>query len=66
MENGEKSIPVCKRTTPFGISYNGEKELIAYSDSDYPGDKETKESTSGVLILHGGPVVWFTQKQRII
>ena len=55
-----------KATSNFGIVFNGEKELSSYSDSDYAGDEETKESTSGILVLRGGPVVWCTQKQGIV
>jgi ribosomal protein L31E len=40
--------------------------LVAYTDSDYAGDEETKRSTSGVLIMRGGPVVWCTQKQSLV
>lgn len=55
-----------KGTTEFGIIFNGNKELFVYSDSDYGGDLKTGHSTSGVLLLRGGPVVWFTQKQSIV
>jgi len=40
--------------------------LIAYTDSDYGGDSATRHSTSGVLIIRGGPIVWYAQKQRLV
>jgi len=55
-----------KGTMNFGISFNGDKELIAYTDSDYGGDSATRHSTSGVLVVRGGPIVWYAQKQRLV
>lgn len=55
-----------KGTIEFGISFNGGKELIAYTDSDYAGDSETSKSTTGVLLIRGGPIAWFSQKQRLV
>lgn len=53
-------------TINFGISFNGDSKLVAYSDSDYAGDPTTRHSTSGVLLMRGGPIVWFTQKQHML
>lgn len=65
MENGETCFPILIRGTEnFGIFFNGDDKVIAYTDSDYGGDLVTGQSTSGVLILRGGPIVWYTQKQR--
>lgn len=50
----------------FGIHFNGDTELVAYTDSDYGGDNHTGHSTSGVLILLGGPIVWYAQKQKLV
>jgi len=37
------------------------------TDADYAGDKETRLSTSGVLLtLFGSPIVWMSKKQRCI
>lgn len=55
-----------KGTIEFGIFFNGDNKLLVYSDSDHGGDKVTGHSTSGVLLMRGGPVVWFTQKQRTV
>lgn len=55
-----------KGTVKYGISFNGDDELIAYSDSDYGGDTVTGHSTTGVLIFRGGPIVWYSQKQRLV
>lgn len=55
-----------KGTVNFGISFNGDSELIAYSDSDFGGDIISRQSTTGVIIMRGGPIVWFTQKQGLV
>ncbi|XP_044741974.1 secreted RxLR effector protein 161-like [Chrysoperla carnea] len=55
-----------KGTIKFRISFNGSSQLIAYTDSDYGGDVNTGHSTSGVLIMRGGPIVWYSQKQRLV
>ncbi|XP_055903289.1 uncharacterized protein LOC129939334 [Eupeodes corollae] len=55
-----------KETTKFGISFNGDKNLSVYSDCDYGGDTETGQSTSGVILLRGGPIVWLTQKPNTV
>lgn len=53
-------------TTKAGIFFNGDTKLEAYSDSDFGGDKETRMSTTGVLLMRGGPLVWYSQKQRLV
>lgn len=53
-------------TVHFGIAFNGGQEVVAYTDSDHGGDLITRRSTSGILVLRGGPIVWLTQKQRLV
>lgn len=53
-------------TVNCGILYNRDENLVAYTDSDYGGDTATRHSTSGVLIIRGGPIVWYAQKQRLV
>lgn len=62
----KRILQYIKGTTNFGIFFNGDKNLVAYSDSDYGGDIYTGHSTSGYVLLRGGPVVWVTQKQRLV
>ena len=55
-----------KGTCDLGIMYTRDKvfDLMAYSDSDYAGDLESRRSTSGNLfILSNGPVSWLSQRQ---
>lgn len=55
-----------KGTSDDGIYFNGGKRLVAFSDSDFGGDLYTRKSTSGVLLVRGGPITWFTQKQKLV
>jgi len=58
-----------KGTINYGIFYkkNENKQLIAYTDSDYAGDLTDKKSTSDyVFMLSGGAVSWSSKKQPIV
>ena len=57
-------------TCSFGIKYckkpNG-NILIGYSDADWVGDKDTRQSTSGYCFLLVGAVVsWASKKQTYV
>jgi hypothetical protein len=42
-------------------------KLVAYSDSDWAGDKDTRHSTTGyVLFLGNSPVCWYSGKQGLV
>jgi len=53
-----------------GISYSRNsdtKDLVAYCDSDFAGDKEGRKSTTGyILYFCGGPISWSSRKQPIV
>lgn len=52
-----------------GITYGGSEELKieGYSDSDWAGDKESRKSTSGfIIMLNGGPVSWCSKRQATV
>ncbi|XP_077282834.1 uncharacterized protein LOC143908877 [Temnothorax americanus] len=57
-------------TRDQGISFSSEtngNEIIAYCDSDYAGDPDTRKSTTGCIIFYcGGPVSWCSRKQSIV
>lgn len=41
--------------------------MVGYADSDYPGDKDARKSTSGyVFMLSGGVVSWSSKKHSIV
>ena len=57
-------------TKEYGISYDAntdEDKVIAYCDSDFAGDTETRKSTTGYVIIYcGGPISWSSRKQSIV
>ena len=58
-----------KGTVDKGIQYvgsgSGQPNLLAYSDTDYAEDKDTRKSTTGyVVMLSGGPVAWRSTQQK--
>ena len=61
-----------KYTKKYGILYKNvedkkELKMVAYSDSDWAGDKDTSKSTSGYIILiNGSPLSWKSKKQGVI
>ena len=64
----KRILAYLQGTSTFGIRFGGVKsDLIGFSDSDYAGDVDTRQSTSGfVFMLHGGPVAWSSQRQSCV
>lgn len=53
----------------YGIKYtrNDNQGLLAFTDADFAGCKQTSKSTSGRLIVYaGGPVAWRSQRQKLV
>lgn len=66
---GKRALRYLAGTTDLGITYGRDKsnELVAYSDADWANCVSTRKSVSGVvLLLNGGPVVWFSRKQGVV
>ena len=58
-----------RATKDYRLTYgqNDCSELIAYSDSDWAGDKDTRRSTTGFCFLFtGASVAWAARKQRTV
>ncbi|XP_052176613.1 secreted RxLR effector protein 161-like [Diospyros lotus] len=65
----KRVLRYLRGTTNFGIFYKkgGNKELVAYTDSDYARDFEDRKSTVGyVFMLSSGAVSWSSRKQPIV
>lgn len=43
-----------------------DKKLICFSDADFGGDSSTGHSTSGMVFLFSGPIMWKSQKQPTV
>lgn len=73
---GAQDLATLKRILKYlkghksqGIVYNDDSpnQLVAFCDSDYAEDPETRRSTSGYVIFYaGGPVSWRSRKQPIV
>lgn len=55
-----------KATPEAGIYFGGDREIKVYTDADFGGEKESMKSTSGGLILRGGPIVWYSLRQKVV
>jgi hypothetical protein len=57
-----------KGTINEGImfSVNNGTEMVCYSDSDWAGCRMTRRSTSGMVMVRTGPVVWKAKLQQTI
>ncbi|KAJ8617574.1 hypothetical protein MRB53_013760 [Persea americana] len=65
----KRVLRYIKGTLTYGIFYKkgGNKELLAYTDSDYAGDLEDRKSTSGFsFLLSSGAVSWSSKKQPVV
>jgi len=69
----KRILRYLRGTVNYGVSFaravgeNGTVSLLAYSDSDWGGDRDTRRSTSGYLFLvGGGPVCWRSKLQATV
>ncbi|KAL6596801.1 hypothetical protein U3516DRAFT_787411 [Neocallimastix sp. 'constans'] len=54
-------------TKDYKIVYDGQGEIIAYTDADFGGDLNDRKSTSGRIILMGNsPIFWISKKQTCV
>lgn len=62
---GMRVLRYLKGTKEGGIQYGGQvHSVMGYVDSDYAGDLDTRQSTTGfVFLLNGGPISWVSRKQ---
>ncbi|MCH80155.1 copia-type polyprotein [Trifolium medium] len=70
MVAAKRILRYIRGTLDLGILYKKRKqstELIAYSDSDYGGDRDDRKSTSGYVFMLGtGAISWSSRKQPIV
>jgi hypothetical protein len=58
-----------KGTSERGVFFgkNGHLDLVAYTDADWAGDRDSRKSTSGYFTLIGGNLVtWRSKKQKVV
>jgi hypothetical protein len=69
LQAAKRVFRYLKGTVDLGIFYQkeGNKELLAYTDSDYAGDVDDRKITSGyVFLLSEGAVSWSSKKQPVV
>ncbi|GAA0159622.1 transmembrane signal receptor [Lithospermum erythrorhizon] len=69
LQLAKRVLRYLKGTTDYGIYYQRDKNagLLAYTDSDYAGDKYDRKSTSGyAFLISNGAVAWSSKKQPIV
>ena len=58
---------ICFLKKLFTITYKGQGEIEAYSDSDFAGDPKDRKSTSGFIVtMNKNPICWQSKKQIIV
>ncbi|UYV67549.1 hypothetical protein LAZ67_5001172 [Cordylochernes scorpioides] len=66
----KKIFEYLKATKNIGICFGGSScttSLIGFSDADFAGDLDTRNSTTGyVFMLNNGPISWCSQKQNCV
>ena len=69
MEAVMRILRYLKGTSNRGVLFgnNGNLNLMAYTDADWAGDKDSRKSTSGYFTLVGGNLVtWRSKKQNVV
>jgi hypothetical protein len=64
----KRVLRYLKGTQDFGLKYSKMEDfkLVGHADSDFDGDKENGQSTSGYLISFGSAAIsWRSRKQSI-
>jgi len=62
-----KIMGYLKCTINYGLKFNSNSNIKAYSDADYAGDKDTRKSTTGYIITIGDtPISWCSKLQHCV
>ncbi|GMF22946.1 unnamed protein product [Phytophthora lilii] len=63
-----RELCYLKGTATLGIQFRRNKHLVleAFADANWGGDRLTRRSTSGVLLLLGAPVVFKSKRQATV
>ena len=67
LEAVRRIMRYIKGSADYGLLYRkGKYELTGYCDADFAGDKETRRSTSGILITVCGAAIFASSKRQPI
>ncbi|CAK1594594.1 unnamed protein product [Parnassius mnemosyne] len=63
----KRIIRYLLKTKDVCITYNCNKELVGFSDSDFASDIDSRKSNTGyIFMMNGGPVSWASRKQNTV
>lgn len=66
----KRTIRYLKDTIDYGITdkaMGNNNQLLTYSDAEHGGDRETKQSATGVICIFSGEIVsWLSQRQSSV
>ncbi|KAJ8766588.1 hypothetical protein K2173_023835 [Erythroxylum novogranatense] len=65
----KRVLRYLQQTSHLGIriARDGNRQLLAYSDSDWAGDPNDRTSTTGFIVYLGStPISWSSKKQRSV
>lgn len=60
----ERIFRYLQGTKDYGIFFKKDAKLTIFTDANYGGDGTDLNSTSGILVVYRGPIVWAAQKQK--
>ena len=68
MEAMIRILRYLKGTSDRGVFFkNHHLDLVAYTDADWAGDRDSRKSTSGYFTLVGvNLVTWRSKKQKVV
>jgi len=69
LKAAKRILKYVKGCATLGPTYwkDGNKELLAYADSDWGGDLSTRRSTTGIaLVLAGAVILWTSKRQHTV
>jgi hypothetical protein len=63
----KRILAYLQGTPNHGLRFGTGDTLIGYTDADYAGNFQTRQSTSGfIFLLNGGPVAWSSRRQPCV
>jgi len=67
--SAKRVLKYLKGSSNFGLFFQAQQppHLIAYSDSDWAGDRDSRKSTTGyTLMMSGSAIAWRSSLQKIV
>lgn len=62
----KRVLSYLSTTIDYGLEFCQDEVIRAFSDADWAGDQTTRQSTSGILLMFSGPIVFSSRRQASI